>query len=51
MGANRPNWYYDHPPACTCANCNSLRLNRKSTGQKIKLWLKRIAWPFGRRGK
>ena len=19
--ANRPNWHYDHPPACTCARC------------------------------
>ena len=19
--AKRPNWYYDHPPACTCARC------------------------------
>ena len=19
--AKRPNWHYDHPPACTCANC------------------------------
>ena len=23
----RPNWYYDHPPACTCAQCNDRRLN------------------------
>lgn len=21
MASNRPNWYYDHPPACTCQDC------------------------------
>jgi len=21
--SGRPNWYYDHPPACTCSECLS----------------------------
>ena len=35
---NRSNWYYDHPPACTCAHCNESRrrkLTRRVTSRTI----------------
>ena len=47
MGAGRPNWYYDHPPACTCAQCNMQRINRKTIGEKVKGWFRGL-WPFGK---
>ena len=50
MGSGRPNWYYDHPPACTCAQCNAQRINRKNTGQKITGWFRGL-WPFGKNKK
>ena len=50
MGSGRPNWYYNHPPACTCAQCNTRRINRKSMGQKIQDFLQGL-WPFGKRNK
>ena len=28
--AGRPNWYSEHPPACTCAECSQSRLSRRS---------------------
>ena len=41
---DRPNWYYDHPPACTCVSCSRSRAGRRqqsrpenqSTGQATK---------------
>ena len=47
MGGGRPNWYYDHPPACTCATCNEQRMARiKKDGLATRL--KRAMWPFGK---
>ena len=28
--AGRPNWYSEHPPACTCAECSQSRLSHRS---------------------
>ena len=28
----RPHNYYDHPPACTCAQCTKIRLERNRKG-------------------
>jgi len=28
----RPNWHYDHPPACTCAQCAEYRLRKRDRG-------------------
>ncbi len=28
MPSDRPNWYYDHPPTCTCVSCTDVRLNK-----------------------
>lgn len=25
---SRPTWYYDHPPACTCVDCETKRLRK-----------------------
>ena len=30
--SGRPNWYSDHPPACTCARCNEERMNNPGRG-------------------
>ena len=50
----RPNWYYDHPPACTCARCaadrsrddkprNPLSSLRPRGGARYsESWLKRL---------
>ena len=40
IGRERNNWYADHPPACTCANCEASRADRRrfeitTEGKKI----------------
>jgi len=40
IGKERPNWYGDHPPACTCAACENrraatLRFEAASGGRKV----------------
>ena len=30
--SGRPNWYSDHPPACTCVRCNEERTNSPGRG-------------------
>ncbi|MBI4202570.1 MAG: hypothetical protein HY532_05600 [Chloroflexi bacterium] len=47
----RPNWYADHPPACTCAACEAKRVAgfRKkgiSVLSSLSRWFKRL----GRKG-
>lgn len=39
----RPNWYYDHPPACTCAQCRPTsrshrRRGRNGSSKPSTLW-------------
>lgn len=29
----RANWYAEHPPACTCANCQEKRVLRQEHGK------------------
>lgn len=44
----RPNWHYDHPPACTCVSCSERRSNRTSSlAVNIMNFLRKL---FGRRG-
>ncbi|MDP6549560.1 MAG: SEC-C metal-binding domain-containing protein [Dehalococcoidia bacterium] len=31
----RPHWYAEHPPACTCANCEEKRAIHRQHGPKI----------------
>lgn len=42
----RANWYYNHPPTCTCVDCNERRLGRKKDKGKSS-WLKKL-WPFSK---
>ena len=40
IGNERTNWYSDHPPACTCADCtkrrsDQLRFNELTQGRKV----------------
>ena len=43
----RPNWYYDHPPTCTCAECTGRRL-RKGKGWSPSAILQRLSSIFRR---
>ena len=47
----RSNWYYDHPPACTCAKCVAERIQPEERNPLSRLisskpdrgnWLKRL---------
>ena len=38
--ANRAHWYYDHPPACTCVECQRDRLGGAppAGGGRGRMW-------------
>ena len=44
----RPEWYYDHPPACTCQGCQDRRLGRERGKQGFLSRLKKALNPFGK---
>ena len=29
---SRANWYYEHPPACTCVACSDVRRKKRVSG-------------------
>ena len=51
MSSGRANWYYEHPPACTCAKCNEQRLQRINSDNSFVAKIKKRLWPFGNKRK
>jgi len=44
----RPNWHYDHPPACTCVGCTQKKIKKNSKFMEI---MKNISFKFRRNRK
>ena len=44
--SGRPNWYSDHPPACTCATCRG-----DDGSSRIRFWRRRRDAPAAERGR
>lgn len=45
----RPEWYYDHPPACTCQSCQDRRLGRARGKEGLLARVMKVLNPFGKR--